>query len=490
MEKVNDADVQKIIEWRKSPLAFVKDIWGLTPVDNQFFVKGKHITRQQEQILKAVETSLSGLAPRRISVASGHGIGKSSCLSWLILWFLFCFRESQVSCTAPTSQQMYDILWKEVAKWKKLMPPEIENMFEWSTTYVRIKESPETWFARAVTARKESPEALAGVHGNHVLLLADESSGVPEEIFDTARGALTNKNVLVVLISNPTRLIGYFYDSHHSLSNSWQTLQFSSLESPLVDEENEMIKEIRQKYGEDSDEWRIRVLGLFPKEEGVDERGFLPLFPKRLVEEAMIDDSHEFRSAGNPPLLSIDPAGEGKDKTVWAIRDNFVLKKLADENISSDKTIAEKTIKFIDYYGIPLDNIFIDGFGTGARIAQEIEFYYRQLGELHARINIVLTSEKAEDEQYLNIRAETAFRLRDFLAQGGQLVRDKCWAEFNLIRYLRVERSGKIKLMDKEQMRKLLHASPDYFDAASLLFVRMETHQESGSWQYTPRLRF
>ena len=41
--------------------------------------------------------------------------------------------------------------------------------------------------------------------------------------------------VLVLMVSNPTRLIGYFYDSHHSDQRIWQRFTFDSEESPIVD---------------------------------------------------------------------------------------------------------------------------------------------------------------------------------------------------------------------------------------------------------------
>jgi hypothetical protein len=158
------------------------------------------------------------------------------------------------------------------------MPKPVREKYEWTNGYIRITESPETWFARAKTARKENPEALAGVHGDFVMYIVDEASGVPEEIFNTAEGALTGDNVLVILISNPTRLIGYFYDSHHKDKESWQTLGFSSIDSPLVDKE--YVSRIISKHGEDSDEYKIRVLGEFPREDTMDDKGYIAYFLK------------------------------------------------------------------------------------------------------------------------------------------------------------------------------------------------------------------
>jgi hypothetical protein len=114
--------------------------------------------------------------------------------------------DAQVGCTAPTQTQMYDVLWKEIAVWIFRMPQWAQDMYEISADYVKMVEKPKTRWARARTARKESPEAIAGLHGDYVMIMVDEASGVPDEVYITAKGALTSANVLMLMISNPTRL--------------------------------------------------------------------------------------------------------------------------------------------------------------------------------------------------------------------------------------------------------------------------------------------
>ena len=92
------------------------------------------------------------------------------------------------------------------------MPAELAGLFEWQSGYIRVRERAETWFARARTARKEAPEAIAGLHGEWVMIVGDESSGIPDEIFRSAEGSMTGPNILVLLIGNGTRNEGYFYD--------------------------------------------------------------------------------------------------------------------------------------------------------------------------------------------------------------------------------------------------------------------------------------
>ena len=467
---MNDVEIYK--KMQKSPLFFIEMMWGLVPErDNSKFIKGKHLTWQQHDILLAVEEALKG-GKKRISVRSGHGIGKSATLAMLILWYLFCYKDAQVPCTAPTSDQIHDILWKEVAKWLNLMPQPVREKYEWTNGYIRITESPETWFARAKTARKENPEALAGVHGDFVMYIVDEASGVPEEIFNTAEGALTGDNVLVILISNPTRLIGYFYDSHHKDKESWQTLGFSSIDSPIVDKE--YVSRIISKHGEDSDEYKIRVLGEFPREDTMDDKGYIALFSENDIK---ISDTEEFIGERR---LGIDPSGEGDDKTVWVIRDNFKAKIVAVEKVSNASSIAQKTMTLMQHYQVKGEHTYIDNFGAGANVAQELAL-------AGIRVKAINVGDKPSDEEmFLNRRAEASWRVKQWFRKGGELVDHKGWDEILTIRY-RKELSGKMKIMGKLEMKKEGIKSPDHYDALMMTFLDPEITRRVKKRIYRPK---
>lgn len=190
--KKEDAEV--MAGWKRSPGKFIEDVFGLgmpklkagyqiginTELEDikadwfEPFVKGKQITWQQWVVVLAVERAVAG-GKRFISVSSGRGIGKSCIMAIILLWFLICHKDAQIPCTAPGAQQMYDVLWKEVAKWHDKLPENFKNLIEVGATYIRVKERPLSWFARAATARKEKPEALSGIHSDDVMLLVDEA---------------------------------------------------------------------------------------------------------------------------------------------------------------------------------------------------------------------------------------------------------------------------------------------------------------------------
>jgi hypothetical protein len=428
----------------------------------QPFEKGDHITWQQWILLVAIERAISGLDKRRVTVESGHGTGKSCTLSWLIIWFLFCFKDAQVPCTAPTSSQMHDVLWKELSKWMQKLKPEIKAKFEWSSEYLRITESPETWFARAKTAKKEAPEALAGMHGEYVMFVIDEASGVPEEVFNTAEGALTQENILVIMISNHTRLIGYFHNSHTSDSRNWQKLSFNSEQSPIVDKQ--FVDRIIEKHGKDSDEYKIRVKGTSPNEEGMDEKGFVPLF----VEQ-------DIRFTGESPFIGetrmgVDPSGEGQDVTSWLARDNFKMKVLSKELISNPKSIAAKTMTWMTQTNIKDQDVMLDNFGAGADVSKEMA-----LSDSRYNIGTVNVGQPADDEIFLNLRAEAFFRLKTWFKTGGSIIDSPLGRELAKellqIKFRRNE-AGKIQIMSKQEMRKQGVASPNHADAGMLTFVK------------------
>lgn len=453
---------QKGKEWDKFCATVKPDWFGE-------YVNGEHITWQQALILFGVDKAIRGECSARISIVSGHGIGKSAVLSYLILWFLFVHPDAQVACTSPGKEQMYDVLWKELKKWIDRMDAGVAQMYEWESSHVRMKESPQTWFARAKTASKENTEALAGVHADWVLIAVDEASGVDEAIFETMEGALTSGNILVFLVSNGTRANGYFFDTHNRDASRWQNYSFSSIDSPRVDQK--YVDSIVEKYGADSVQYAVRVLGLFPKEDGMDDSGYVPL-----VQDKNIGVQFDFGTLTNFPsnaILGVDPAGDGDDKTSWVIRDNFKAKKIYEEAKSTAKSIAERTLTIMTEYGLKPRNVVVDAFGVGADVGKEIAVASR--GQVN--VTTVNTGDKCELERdqdvYLNKRAECFWKAKQWLQAGGEIVDNANFKEeLKGIRYKR-NLSGLIQIMPKLDMRKKYGLkSPNDADAFSLTFLR------------------
>lgn len=391
----------------------------------------------------------------------------STTMSWLMIWFLFCFTEAKIPCTAPSQTQMFDVLWSEVKKWINRLPEPVQKEFDHQKDHVRMVYSPETAFARAKTAKKEEPEALAGMHADNLMMLIDEASGVPEEIFKTAEGALTEENILVVMISNATRLTGYFYESHHDDAQDWQLFHFPTTSCPRVTSAYE--ERIIRKYGKDSNEYLIRVAGEFPSAEGLDDLGYTPVFRP---EDIKVIPDPETKIFVGRKILGIDPAGEGIDTTDWVIRDPFRLKIVAREITSTPESIARKTEEIMSIHNIEAEDVFIDSFGEGAKAAV-------QLAKDGHNINAVNVGDQCDDvddkQLYINKRALIYTRFKRWARTGGEFVANKSWDEqVKSIKERRSTGRDRIQIMSKKEMRKLGYKSPNAMDAAALTFVEFD----------------
>lgn len=505
---MTDEDVKEYAKMEASCLYSIRQMWGLVPqplkaeyrvrfqiglllrgkdwdkfcesVQPHWFEEyreGFHITWQQALICYGIDKAIKGECSMRISIVSGHGIGKSALLSWLILWFLFVHPDSQVACTSPGKEQMYDVLWKELKKWIDRMPEQLAQMYEWESSHIRMKESSQTWFARAKTASKENTEALAGVHADWVMIAVDEASGVEEPIFETMEGALTSGNILVFLISNGTRSIGYFYDTHHKDKARWQNYAFDSEQSPRVD--HKYVNAIIEKYGRDSVQFTIRVKGGFPDEGLMDDKGYVQLFNESDLHFVPFD--HEWKPVGRT-IGALDASGEGQDTSDWAVRDRARAAIVAEEDKSTPSSMAIKSLTVCDKYGIEPVDFVIDSFGKGSDVGMEIALAtIKQKNPW--RVTPINVGDVCDDEEdrllFVNKRAEGYYKLMKWCRAGGELMEsERLKDELMSIRFKRTG-NGRIQIMDKVTMKKLGFNSPNKADALSMTFLRHDRPKET-----------
>ncbi len=489
-------DMHEYLKMEQSCLYFIKVMWGLVPqpikpeYETRFklglFLKGKdwdtfahtvtpdwflpyqqgyHLTWQQSLVCYGIDKALKGEVPFRTSIVSGHGIGKSALISLLVIWFLFVHPNCRIGCTAPSQAGLYDVLWSEIKKWIQKMPQQVQEMYIWESTHIRMKEDPNEWFARAKTASKENTEALAGIHADWVMLIADEASGVEEPVFETMEGSLTSGNILVFLISNGTRSTGYFYNTHHKDSLMWQNYSFSSLDSPRVDQK--YVDGIVQKYGVDSTQYAIRVEGKFPDEGVMDEKGYVQMFNEKDLHFVPFD--MDWKPIGRV-IGALDASGEGQDTSVWAVKDRQRIGIVTEEHISTAASMAIKSITVCDKYQIDPIDFVVDAFGSGMNVSQEIALATAQQ-KRPWRVTAINSGEVCEEEEdrelYINKRAEAYYKLKIFLQQGGQIMEHpKIKDQLLSIRFRRTA-NGRIQIMDKVQSKKLGFPSPDCADSLS-----------------------
>jgi len=275
---------------KNNPLLFVTDLLGATPES------------WQAAALEAVGKH------DRVSIRSGHGVGKTTLQAWLVLWFLLTRQNCKVPVAANSQDQLRDTIWPEIAKWHRQLPEALRTRIDVQAERIVVVEDPEGAFAVRRTASKENPEALQGFHAEHLLFLIDEASGILDVVFEVGLGALSTPGAKVVMAGNPTRTSGFFYDTHHSLRNRWHTMHVSCLDVPRAQGH---IEDIRAKYGDSSNAWRVRVLGEFPT---ANDETVIPL---ELVLGAV---GRNVSPLGYYPVWGVDVARFGDDRTALAKR--------------------------------------------------------------------------------------------------------------------------------------------------------------------------
>lgn len=292
------------------------------------------------------------------------------------------------------------------------------------------------------------------------------NSGVHDKVFEVMEGALTEENVIVLMITNYTRCVGYFHNSQTRLAHLHQTFSFSSIDSPIPSDG--YPEQIEALYGKDSDQYRVRVLGLPPREEAVDDKGYVTLFRAQDVIQIPPPSSNDADQFQDPVIMGVDPAGEGVDKSTVIIRDGFKAQVVLEEKVSNPKQLARRVIGLMLHYNVKPHNVFADMFGTGAEFVKEMALAGYDLTSM--TVGERPTSEE-DKELYLNKRAAGYFKIKRWIRQGGELVQHPTWeSELTSIRYRR-GLSGKIQIMSKKDMKAAGFPSPNSADALMLTFI-------------------
>ena len=453
---MNDLSQNTMIEftqrYAKNPTLFVKEVLGLEPLD------------YQAEFLQAIADG-----ERRISIRSGHGTGKSAAASWAMLWYFLMHYPNKVVVTAPTSSQLFDALFAEMKRWINELPPAFQSVLNVKSDRVEHTSAPSEMFISARTSRAETPEALAGVHSEHVMLIVDEASGVPEQVFEAAAGSMSGHNATTIMLSNPTRSSGTFFESQNRLADSWWTRRWSCVDSPLVSDE--FIEEMKLRYGEDSNAFRIRVLGEFPQAH--DDT----IIPFHLVETATHRDIEG--DSDLPSVWGLDVSRFGNDKTALCKRQGSVVTEIRSwAGLDLMQTVGRVVAEYEALLPSKQPReILVDSIGLGSGVVDRL----RELGLPVRGINVA--EAPSMGATYLNLRSELWFKTKAWfedrackLPKDDQLV-----AELTGIRYSFTS-SGKMKAESKDEMRKRGLASPDLADALCLTMASDAATALSGAF--------
>lgn len=409
----------------------------------------------QSDILRAI--GIGTLTPSeaiRIAVVSGHGAGKSSLVSWIILWAMSTRPHLAGVVTANTGAQLSDKTWRELSLWHKRAIN--RHWFKWTATKFYQVDHPETWFVSAIPWSKERPEAFAGLHAEHVLMVFDEASAIEDVIWETAEGAMTTPGAIWCVFGNPTRNTGKFHGCFHRMKHRWTTRQIDSRTARMANKEQ--LDQWIEDYGEDSDFVRVRVLGIFPR------AGSNQLIPSDIVEAAAGKSIKPEVYNHAPVVIGVDVARFGEDQSVITLRQGLACLWQRKFRGIDLMTLAGIVAQEIDKNSPAA--VFIDQGGVGGGVVDRLrQLNYRMV------IGVDFGGKPLDSVKYFNKRSEMWCLMRDWLQVGGAIPLDE-ELKTDLIgpEYGFTGDKGQIALEKKSDMKKRGMASPDGADSLALTF--------------------
>lgn len=423
----------------------------------------------------------------RISVKSGQGVGKTAATAIVVLWFLCCFPYPRIVATAPTKQQLNDVLWSEVAKWQEKSPI-LKRILKWTKTYIYMKGYEKRWFAVARTATK--PENMQGFHEDNMLFIVDEASGVADVIMEAILGTLSGENNKLLMLGNPTKTSGVFYDSHTKDRALYKCHTVSSLNSKRTNKDN--IKSLIRKYGRDSNVVRVRVDGEFPLQE---DDVFISLSMIEQCSSKQYTIPDEKRS---PYIMfGVDVARFGDDETIIYRNVRGKLEIVAErrgQNLMATVGDIVKAYKdtlkaFPDYRGKVYVNIDDTGLGGGvtdrlSEVKREQKLSQLVVVPINAAEKIETDTKEGKEaaEYYNNLTTHMWAWLRDLIEHKDIEIADDAdtVAQLSTRKYF-ITSNGKIEVESKKEMKKRGLPSPDRGDAAALAVYLGKIKKHTGS---------
>lgn len=467
--------INDLARYSKDPLGWVYWAfpWGEPYTD---LANANGPEQWQKEVLLALKEGLIDINQAiQLATKSGHGIGKSALVSWIILWAISTMTDTRGVVTANTETQLKTKTWVELATWHRRFIA--RDLFKLKATSLFSADPAHamTWRIDMVPWSERNTEAFAGLHnqGRRLILIMDEASAIPDMIWEVAEGALTDENTEIIwaCFGNPTRNQGRFRDCFPGgqFAQRWRTFSVDSREVSFTNKTQ--IATWIEDYGDDSDFVRIRVKGAFPR---IDAESFIPFNLAMNALNRVIEPQGR-----NALILGVDVARFGDDASViyprrgrdgssFNIGIHFGL-----DTMQLAARVAET------YNELRADSVMVDGGGVGGGVVDRLRQLRVPVMEVDFGSSPDNTNMYERSVKYANKRAEIWGEMRDWLKFGS--IREVAIPQLNgtvvtLVDELTGPQYGlnnreAIQLEQKKDMRKRGVPSPNVADALACTFA-------------------
>ncbi len=451
---------------------------------------------------------LTALAEHRdVGVESATGTGKTFLAACVTLWFLACHHNAIVAQWAPTERQLLLNMWKEIGdlftEFRKhfptaelytgklrMLPTDVEGKEKWAATA----------FVSGVGADEEAATKAQGLHGEHMLIITEETPGIPRAIMVAIDQTRTADHNLHLALGNPD----HRHDELHTFCqrDDVEHIRISALDHPNIVSGVPVVpgaigKSRLQKriadIGVGSRLYLSRIRGISPPEakdaliqqvwcEAAAERFRLgtPVGREEMEEWAATNTDEEARGVDVANSETGDEAaiarGSGRRLTEvvsFPCPDANQLGAIVAQEIERDKIDPR-------YVGV-------DPVGVGAGCVNELKRHGHKVrhlsgarkaipgvdtDELWSETNIDFEGREhptgarvVEAERFADLRSQMHWRMReDLRKETVDLVHDvELFSDLTTPMFKTV--NGVIKVESKEEIRKRLGRSPNKGDA-------------------------
>lgn len=394
--------------------------------------------------------------PFRQAVSSGNGVGKSALLAMITNWAMSTFEDTKCVITAGKGAQLISKTVPEMNKWTRLAI----NYHWWDLKAMSLSSldprHARTWRADFLTWSEENPETFAGLHNKdkRILIIFDEAPAIPKSIWEITEGALTDTNTEIIwlVFGNPTRGEGDFRECFGRHRDQWHTLFVDSRTVPNAVSKIQ-VDAWAKKYGEDSDFFRVRVKGEFPR-----------VGTTQFIAPHVVAAARERRIQGHlqlPLIMAIDVARYGDDETTMGVRRGRWSRSLGEYRGISTVQTAERAIEHIKRERP--DAVIVDGDGIGGAVVDHLEARGYKSFEFHG-------GEPARDgDMYFNRRSECWGLMREWL-EHAKIDDDPVLAQQLEATQYGLSSKGQIQLEAKEDLKARGFDSPDRADWLMMTF--------------------
>lgn len=443
---------------RADPAAFIRE-W-----------LGADLWQKQVEIVEALRDH------RRVAVKSCHASGKSYLSARAVIWFLHAFPDSVIITTAPTYNQVVNILWRSVNQaYAMAKAPLLGRCLQ-----AQYEIAP-GWYALGFKASDTTPDRFQGFHATHALVVIDEAAGVADSVFEALDAVLTSESARLLLIGNPTNAVGTFYDAFHRARGIYHTITIAAADTPNVQAgqtvrpyliTQQWIDDAIAKHGEESDYVRCRVRAEFPES---DSNALIPLAWMEAADARRVEKHAGSVEAG------LDVARGGGDECSLAVRrgDEVLLHHSWSGPDTRDlMATVGRTRHILEPYRAELSALKVDIVGIGAGVHDRLA----ELGYPTVAVNAGASS--SDHSKWQNLRCEMYWTMRELFHDGAIAgpLDDIAIGQGASIRGKYVSRYSMPVIESKDDAKARGVSSPDRFEALMLAFTNPPTLGDAGVW--------